>query len=50
MRIKSAHIFSLSRDMAVLRRLRRPDVYKGKGIRYAKEIRSYKQGKKKKSV
>ena len=50
MRLKSTYIFSLSRDLAVLRRLRRPDVYKGKGIRYAKEIRFYKQGKKKKSV
>jgi large subunit ribosomal protein L6 len=48
-RAKSKDIVRLTGFMSSLRNLKKPDVYKGKGIRYLKENILYKEGKKKKN-
>jgi large subunit ribosomal protein L6 len=49
LRTKSKNLARLTGFISSLRNLKKPDVYKGKGIRYLKENIIYKEGKKKKS-
>ncbi len=46
LRLKSKNLTTLTNTISFLRNLRKPDVYKGKGIRYRREIIRRKQGKK----
>jgi large subunit ribosomal protein L6 len=48
-RFKSKSLGKLTNFTSALRNLKKPDVYKGKGIRYLNENIIYKEGKKKKS-
>jgi large subunit ribosomal protein L6 len=48
--IKSNDLLSLSNFLATIRNLRSPDVYRGKGIRYQREVILRKEGKKKKTT
>lgn len=50
LRAKSNDLSKLSNFLAFVRNLRRPDVYKGKGIRYRKDPVRLKEGKKKKTA
>ena len=50
LRGKSSNLAKLSNFLAFVRRLRQPDVYKGKGIRYRKDPTRLKEGKKKKTA
>ena len=50
LRGKSSNLAKLSNFLAFVRRLRQPDVYKGKGIRYRKDPIRLKEGKKKKTA
>jgi len=47
--IKSYNLAVLSTFLSTTRNLQRPDVYKGKGIRYQKDVIGRKEGKKKKT-
>lgn len=47
--IKTEDLVKLSTFLSGIRNLRKPDVYKGKGIRYRKDLVMRKEGKKKKS-
>jgi large subunit ribosomal protein L6 len=47
--IKTEDLVKLSTFLSGIRNLRKPDVYKGKGIRYRKDLVMKKEGKKKKS-
>lgn len=48
-RLKSKNLSELTGFISSLRNLKKPDVYKGKGIRYLSENIVYKEGKKKKN-
>lgn len=50
LRVKSSSVMSLTNFLSSVRNLRKPDVYKGKGIRYRKDPVLKKEGKKKKSA
>lgn len=50
LRVKSSNLAKLSGFLSFLRNLRKPDVYKGKGIRYKKDPIKLKEGKKKKTA
>ena len=45
-----ADLFALNFFLSTIRNLRTPDVYKGKGIRYQKDIVKRKEGKRKKTT
>lgn len=45
---QSPHLTSLNLYVSTIRNLRQPDVYKGKGLRYQKDLVNRKEGKKKK--
>jgi large subunit ribosomal protein L6 len=47
---RSVDLVALSTFFAAVRSLRSPDVYKGKGIRYRKDLVIRKEGKKKKTI
>jgi len=47
--VQSNHLHRLTAFLAKVRKLRTPDIYKGKGIRYKKDSVRRKKGKKKKS-
>jgi len=47
---QSTNLMKLNLFVSTIRNLRRPDVYKGKGIRYQKDFIKRKEGKKKKLV
>lgn len=47
MRIRGKSLSQVTGLLAVLRRLRRPDVYKGKGLRYIRDRVRRKAGKRK---
>ena len=47
MRVKSSYLSSLMQIFSHIRKLRKPDVYKGKGIRYKMDTVRKKEGKKK---
>ena len=47
---RSVNLVALSTFFAAVRFLRSPDVYKGKGIRYRKDLVIRKEGKKKKTI
>jgi len=49
-KFKTTNVSFLSNFLASLKRLRKPDIYKGKGIRYKKEKIVRKEGKKKKTI
>lgn len=49
LKIKSSNLTFLHTFLSSIRNLHPPDVYKGKGIRYHKELISRKEGKKKKT-
>lgn len=50
LRVKGANLVFLSNFLSSVRKLRKPDVYKGKGIRYQKDLNQFKEGKKKKTA
>lgn len=50
LRAKSSNLAKLSNFLSFIRNLRKPDVYKGKGIRYKKDPIKLKEGKKKKTA
>lgn len=49
LRVKGNNIVTLSNFLSFVRNSRKPDVYKGKGIRYRKDPVKLKEGKKKKN-
>jgi large subunit ribosomal protein L6 len=50
LRVKSNNLVLLTKFLSFVRNLRKPDVYKGKGIRYKRDSVLRKEGKKKKSA
>lgn len=50
LRVKGNNVVVLSNFLSSVRNLRKPDVYKGKGIRYRKDPVKIKEGKKKKTA
>jgi len=48
LKIKSSRLTLLQMFLSSIRNMQKPDVYKGKGIRYQKDVISRKEGKKKK--
>ena len=50
LQIKSSNLIVLNTFLSTVRNFRKPDIYKGKGIRYKKELISRKEGKKKKTA
>lgn len=48
--VRSADLFAVNSFLSTVRNLRKPDVYKGKGIRYQKDIIKRKEGKRKKAT
>ena len=47
--MQGSNLMRLNLYLAAIRNLRQPDVYKGKGLRYQKEVIMRKEGKKKKT-
>ena len=47
--VQGSNLMKLNLYLSALRNLRQPDVYKGKGLRYQRDLISRKEGKKKKN-